>query len=204
MSAIQPATSLNVTDHGMPLQLRDVRVLLSLSESTCLVRRGVLLLSFGHTRALVTAQRAFFIISDNDTSPVTDICAKIAEEPEDKSIKMPFELLVLEAVLMLALQTSGLSVDECLEESQCLLREMGKNLTPELLNRTYMLKGQLSRALQEVKGAQEEIERVQRDDSIMALMNLSVCVCVCVCVLANLSVRVCVCALFKLYVVFSR
>ena len=190
MSAIQPATSLNVTDHGMPLQLRDVRVLLSLSESTCLVRRGVLLLSFGHTRALVTAQRAFFIISDNDTSPVTDICAKIAEEPEDKSIKLPFELLVLEAVLMLALQTSGLSVDECLEESQCLLREMGKNLTPELLNRTYMLKGQLSRALQEVKGAQEEIERVQRDDSIMALMNLSVCVFVCVCVLANLSVRV--------------
>ena len=37
-----------------------------------------------------------------------------------------------------------------------------------------MLKGQVSRALQEVKGAQDELERVQRDDSIMALINLSV------------------------------
>ena len=54
-----------------------------------------------------------------------------------------------------------------------LLRALGKSITPELLNRAYMLKGQVSRALQEVKRAQLEIERVQRDDSLMALINLS-------------------------------
>ena len=160
-------------DHGLPLQLRDVRVLLSLSEPTLLVRRGVIVLSFGYIRALVTAQRALFILSDNDPKPVNDLCAKMAEEPEDKLVTLPFELLVLEAVLLFSLQTNSQAVDDCLEESQWLLRELGKNITPELLNRVYILKGQVSHALQDVEGAQREIERTQHDDSMMALMNLS-------------------------------
>ena len=157
----------------MPLQLRDVRVLLTLSEPTLLVRRGVLVLSFGHLRALVTAQRAFFILTDSDPAPVNDLCAKLSEEPEDKLVLLPFELMVLEAVLLLALQTSGMAVDECLQESQSLLRELRSKLTPELLNRAYMLKGQVSRALQDIKGSQDELERVQRDEGTMALLNLS-------------------------------
>lgn len=157
----------------MPLQLRDVRVLLSLSEPTLLVRRGVFVLSFGHIRALVTARRALFILSDNDPAPVNDVRTKMAEEPEDKVVTLPFELLVLEAVFQLSLQTSGTSVHDCLLESQSLLSELRKDITPELLNRTYMLKGQVSRALQEVRGAQTEMERIQRDDATMALMNLS-------------------------------
>jgi len=166
-------TQVNAADHGVPLQLRDVRVLLTLSEPTLLVRRGVLVLSFGYLRALVTAQRAFFILTDNDAAPVNDLCAKLSEEPEDKLVHLPFELLVLEAVLMLSLQTSGLAVDECLQESQGLLRELRSKLTPELLNRAYMHKGQVSRALQDIKGAQDELERVQRDEGTMALLNLS-------------------------------
>jgi hypothetical protein len=97
----------------------------------------------------------------------------MAEEPEDKVVTLPFELLVLEAVLLQSLQTNGSAVQDCLEESQALLNELRKDITPELLNRTYTLKGQVSRALQEVRGAQKEMERIQRDDAAMALMNLS-------------------------------
>ena len=173
-SLLSAATTLgrNTSDHGVPLQLRDLRVLLWLSEPTLLVRRGVMALSFGHIRALVTARRALFILTDNDPSPVSDLRNKMDEEPQDNAVKLPFELRVLEEVLLLSLRTSALSVDECMRESEWLLRALGKSITPELLNRAYMLKGQVSRALQELKRAQVEIERVQRDDSLMALINL--------------------------------
>ena len=79
-------TQRHAVDHGIPLQLRDVRILLSLSEPTLLVRRGVLVLSFGHMRALVTAHRAFFILSDDDPGPVNVLRAKMTEEVQQRHI----------------------------------------------------------------------------------------------------------------------
>ena len=74
------STQHHASDHGVPLQLRDVRVLLSLSEPTLLVRRGVLAMSFGHIRALVTAQRALFILSEDDPTPVHGLRVQMEEE----------------------------------------------------------------------------------------------------------------------------
>ena len=42
-----------------PLEARDIRCMLSVSEPTLLVRRGAFLISFSELRAIVTAARAF-------------------------------------------------------------------------------------------------------------------------------------------------
>jgi len=44
------------------------------------VRRGVLAMSFGHIRALVTAQRALFILSEDDPTPVHGLRVQMEEE----------------------------------------------------------------------------------------------------------------------------
>ncbi|EKX52550.1 hypothetical protein GUITHDRAFT_101717 [Guillardia theta CCMP2712] len=158
---------------GSVLQLRDVRTLLCVAEPTLLIRRGVFVISFSSIRALITCKKAIFVFPDGDDTQLIHLLAKLREEPQDKQVNLPFELKVLEAILLVFVQVHTTAVDSCSQDCKVQLKSLKSAVTASMLNEMYVLKTRVAQAVQQVQVAKDELERVQKDDQLMALMNLT-------------------------------
>jgi hypothetical protein len=159
---------------GLPLQLRDIRCVQSISEPVLFVRKGAIVIAMGPYRAVITKSTAFLLQpSERALQPLLQMLTESLRH--DRTVKLPFELCVLEAIIVLAIQAYVAEVDHVSELMRTVLKDLRQDITAVLLNEAYALKGRVGRALQQV----------------CMQMCLCVCVCVCVCVYVCVCVRVC-------------
>eukprot|EP00960_Hanusia_phi_P048147 758784-Hanusia_phi.AAC.10 len=121
----------------------------------------------------ITCKKAIFVFPDGDDSSLVQLQAKLREEPQDKQINLPFELKVLEAILLVFVQDHASTVDSCSQDCKVQLKSLKTAVTASMLNEMYVLKTRVAQAVQQVQVGKDELERVQKDDQLMALMNLT-------------------------------
>jgi hypothetical protein len=134
---------------GLPLQLRDIRCVQSISEPVLFVRKGAIVIAMGPYRAVITKSTAFLLQpSERALQPLLQMLTESLRQ--DRNVKLPFELCVLEAIIVLAIQAYVAEVDHVSELMRTVLKDLRQDITAVLLNEAYALKGRVGRALQQV------------------------------------------------------
>jgi hypothetical protein len=100
---------------GLAIQLRDIRYVQNISDPALFVRWGAIVIAMGPFRAVITS-KSVFLLSPPDR-PLGQFIERqkhlSRDGPDDEGSKLPFELAVLEAILVLAIQGYVSEVARC-------------------------------------------------------------------------------------------
>ena len=86
---------------------------------------------------------------------------------------MPFELRVLEAVMLTLVTHHSESVERCLADKTAISEGIKARMGSNVLTQIWKLKNEVSQIVQDIQGCERAVEEVQEDPAALALMYMS-------------------------------
>ena len=98
------------------LHLRDLRYLQGVSDHHIMPRCGALVVSLGLVNVVMTHRNAYFVVPDGADKLLQPMLTRLHKGHRNTESEMPFELRVLEAVLLTLITFHSESVERCLAD----------------------------------------------------------------------------------------